>query len=264
MRDYLVASLKLTPSDPTFTEARDAWLLAALANTAKPNDFMTFASAFARRGIGAGALSPDRYDTDNKTVVESFVTGNSLQFVSATLDDDTGSCDHDHVLDNGETGTLTVSMFNDGTTTLTAATVTLSSTNPNVVFPNGNKVTFASTGPISQSTAQVKVGLAGATGFTTFDLKIDLDAPNLVPTPGPRSTTMTFYGNYDWGNATSATDNADAPGTLWSASHDGGLAPGDWTRIPATGAFGQLWFNADTGADSDRIPGVAAAPRRRG
>jgi MYXO-CTERM domain-containing protein len=63
---------------------------------------------------------------------------------------------------------------------------------------------------------------------------------------------MTFYGNYDWAAASSATDDVNAPGTLWSASHDGALADGDWTRIPATGAFGKLWFNADTGATSDQ------------
>jgi hypothetical protein len=252
MRDYLVASLKLTPSDPTFTEARDAWLLAALANTAKPNDFTTFATAFARRGIGVGAVAPPRYATDNKTVTESFMIGSDLEFVTASLDDDVSSCDHDHILDNGETGNLTVTMHNNGTNTLTAATVKLSSTTAGVVFPAGDTVTFASTAPFATAQAKVKVALVGVTGFTTFDIKIDLDAPNLVPTPGPRSTTQTFYSNYDWAPASSATDDVNAPGTLWSASHDGTLADGDWTRIPATGAFGQLWFNADTGATADQ------------
>ena len=50
MREYLVASLKLTPNAPTMVEARDAVLAAALAKSQK--DFELFARAFARRGMG--------------------------------------------------------------------------------------------------------------------------------------------------------------------------------------------------------------------
>jgi hypothetical protein len=252
-RDYLVASLKLTPSDPTFTEARDAWLAAALANTGKPNDLATLATAFAHRGAGTGAISPPRESTDNVGVTESFVTGNDLAFVSASLTDDIASCDNDGVLDSGETGNLTVTMHNVGINTLTAATVTLSSTNPNISFPNGATMTFASTAPFAKASVKVPVSLTGVTAFTTFDIKIDINAPNLVPTPGPRSTTLTLYGNYDWIPTSSATDNNDAPTTLWTTTHNAALPgnPTDWVRQPPATGFGLLWFGQDVGAEAD-------------
>src|SRR5690606_24426556 len=70
MKNYLVAALKLTPVQPTFTEARDALLAAAEAND--PADFVRFANAFAKRGMGSAAISPDRYSTDHAGVVENF------------------------------------------------------------------------------------------------------------------------------------------------------------------------------------------------
>ena len=228
-------------------------LAAALANTAKPADFVTLANAFAHRGAGTGAISPPRGSTDNVGVTESFVTGNDVALVSATLDDDVASCDHDHVLDNGETGNLTVKMQNVGINTLTAATVKLSSSNPNVAFPSGTMVTFAASAPFAMATAKVPVTLTGATGFTTFDIKVDLDGPNLVPTAGPRTQTLTFYGNYDWTASSSATDNSDAPTTIWTTTHDAALAgsPTDWARQAPAMGFGQLWFGQDVGATAD-------------
>ena len=72
MRDYLVAALAATPSNPKFTEARDA--LVAVAEAKDPRDANTFKVAFARRGLGVGALDP----TDANTLAnptESFDAG---------------------------------------------------------------------------------------------------------------------------------------------------------------------------------------------
>jgi hypothetical protein len=70
MRDYVVAGLKLTPTNTTFTEARDAMLAAALAGD--PADYEAFCAAFARRGIGHGAVSPPWNSTTHEGVVESY------------------------------------------------------------------------------------------------------------------------------------------------------------------------------------------------
>jgi hypothetical protein len=70
MRAYLVASLAITPSSPTYTEARDAVLAAAYAND--PKDYTAFCGAFALRGMGLGAVSPDRLSSTLSGVVESF------------------------------------------------------------------------------------------------------------------------------------------------------------------------------------------------
>src|SRR6185312_13728613 len=254
MRDYIVASYRMTPIGPTMLEARDALLLAALSNTAKPNDFTIFAQAFARRGMGVGAIGPSSDSQDLKGVVESTFAGADLEFAGATINDDTSSCDHDGILDSGETGTVTVSMSNTGWTTLTAATVKLSSTNPNVSFPAGDTVTFSSTAPFQGNQAAVKIKLTGATGITNVPIKIDLDAPAIGPAAGPRTQTLTVNTNFDWANASSASDDFDDPHGPWTVSHDttAGFGTLDWEQLAADGTFDDLeWIGFEQPTTGD-------------
>ena len=58
MADYLVAGCKMTLIAPTYTEARDAILAAMYAN--ERDDYVMSLEAFARRGMGLGAVSPAR------------------------------------------------------------------------------------------------------------------------------------------------------------------------------------------------------------
>ncbi len=104
MQRYLVAGLKLTPGEPTFTEARDGVLAAAAAEDLA--DYRLLAQAFARRGLGIKAVSPPRTAATNSPLTADFTTGNDVAFVSATLDDEAFYCDRDGVLDVGERGRL--------------------------------------------------------------------------------------------------------------------------------------------------------------
>ncbi|MBI3714629.1 MAG: M36 family metallopeptidase, partial [Betaproteobacteria bacterium] len=70
MKRYLVAAYKLTPTDPTLIEARDALFVAIGANDA--TDLQLCKQAFAVRGAGASALSGARNSSTNAGVVESF------------------------------------------------------------------------------------------------------------------------------------------------------------------------------------------------
>ena len=63
MKDYLVASLKITPGSPTFVEARNALLAVAASND--NDDFLLFSEAFAKRGLGKIAIAPDRNSPDH-------------------------------------------------------------------------------------------------------------------------------------------------------------------------------------------------------
>ncbi len=74
MRDYLVASLKMTPANPTFTEARDAVLATAFA--ADPDDHALFCAAFAKRGVGTTPFPRTVFPTRTRPVVESFECSN--------------------------------------------------------------------------------------------------------------------------------------------------------------------------------------------
>ena len=84
MRRYLVSSLKLTPNAPTFLEARDAVLAAAWVSDRA--DYDLFVTAFAKRGMGAGAQGPDKTSADHAGVVESYVTGADVAIDRIVLD----------------------------------------------------------------------------------------------------------------------------------------------------------------------------------
>jgi hypothetical protein len=67
----LVAGLQLFPTDATYTEARDAMLLAVRARDEQ--DYRRCRAGFAERGLGADAVSPPRDSIEMLGVVESFV-----------------------------------------------------------------------------------------------------------------------------------------------------------------------------------------------
>lgn len=71
MLAYVIGGLKLTPLRPTFTQARDGIITAASALDA--GDLPAIKAGFAKRGIGAGAVSPPSNSTSLAGVVESFV-----------------------------------------------------------------------------------------------------------------------------------------------------------------------------------------------
>ena len=70
--EYVVGGLKLTPGMPTFTLARDGIVTAVAA--LNPADLGAVWSGFAKRGLGAGAVSPPSTSTSLAGVVESFST----------------------------------------------------------------------------------------------------------------------------------------------------------------------------------------------
>ena len=140
MKNYIVAAYKMTPLTPTLLEARDAVLAAAFANDY--NDGVLFSQAFAKRGAGYGAISPDRFSGTNVGVTESFVSTTALTYVGATLDDTVDGCDNDGYLDHNEKGLLKVTLKNNGNQNLFNTTATISTNDPNISFPNGATVNF--------------------------------------------------------------------------------------------------------------------------
>ncbi len=72
MLEYVVGGLKLTPGMPTFTLARDGILTAI--SVLHPEDLPGAWRGFAKRGLGAGAVSPPSTSSSLAGVVESFRT----------------------------------------------------------------------------------------------------------------------------------------------------------------------------------------------
>jgi hypothetical protein len=68
--EYVIGGLKLTPAQPTFTQARDGIISAVAALDA--GDVPLVWRGFAKRGMGRNAVSPAATSTNLTGVVEDF------------------------------------------------------------------------------------------------------------------------------------------------------------------------------------------------
>ena len=211
MKDYLVAAYKLTPPQPTFLEARDAVLAAAYAG-GDLHDYNLFLAAFAKRGAGFGAVSPDRYSATNNGVVESFAVAPNLVFAGASIVDDVTTCDTDGNLDGGETGHLAVKLRNDTAQVLSATTATVTAIGPNaanITFPAGNTIAFGSTEPLETATGSIQIALAsGLVGPQPIDVSIAF-GDGALTTLGTQTVGFSRRGNIDEVVGQSFTDNVE-------------------------------------------------------
>jgi hypothetical protein len=238
MRAYLVASLKLTPVNPTLLEARDALLAVAFA--ADPDDGALFVRAFAKRGAGTRAVaSPDRFTQANAGVVESYDVGGDLGIVSATLDDSIAPCDRDGRLDAGETGALSLSLKNRGLARLAATQLVLSSTNPAISFPGGATLSVPTTDPTQSTSLTIPVKLeAGTAGIQRIDLALTLRDPAML---ADATSTILWRGNVDDAPASSASDDVESALSPWVASSAPGYDPTALFRRIEVTAFDHRW-----------------------
>ena len=218
--DILVGALGLMPDDPSFLDARDA--LIATAAVSSPDEAAWIAQAFADRGMGTCAVAPD---STGAGLVESFVVVPLPSIGTPTLDDTTDSCDDDGVLDGGETGRLTVPVYNLGVGTLDGAVLTVVSDDPSLTFPEGDSIPVPTLGPLASGEVSIPVALDGQvsdllTPTVTFTLADDaLCTGDLV-------ATGLVLANADITDTGSPIDTFLAPGSVWTADETG--APGTW------------------------------------
>ena len=226
MMDYMVASLKITPFAPTYTEARDALLAVALANDVE--DYNVIRTAFAKRGMGIGAKSPARFDTGlggdglssgHSGVVESFAaSGSAATVVSTEIDNQNNSingafCDIDGVLDVGETAMVKVTISNAGTDALSGLKARVSAA-ADVTFTNDGMIEF---GTLSQwrdtTTGMVEVTLNQATmnQRTAFTVTFESDDPAMIL---PENQVTLVKLNRDLVQDR-AIEDFSSPDTLW-------------------------------------------------
>lgn len=262
MRRYHVAALKLTPNNPTFTEARDAMLFAAYSSDRQ--DYDLFVAAFAKRGMGDGAVASDPFETDpdpangkyatHAGIQESFSTGAALNIdpASVTVDQSLMACDTDGVLDNGESGYLSFRIYNTGSKDVQNGTVTITTPTGSSVTVNGQPTATLSLPPIppfSSNLVQVKVAMAGAQSIVPVQFDIEAKADNLVG-PSPITASYMDIGNYDMKAASSTVEKFAGRPTLWKVSNDANLDTSEaWT--PVINANAGYMHGPDTGAPSD-------------
>ncbi|WP_223633975.1 myxosortase-dependent M36 family metallopeptidase [Corallococcus sp. EGB] len=217
MKRYLIAAYKATPNAPTYTEARDALLAVTLA--ADPADYQRFVAAFAKRGMGFGAKSPDRNTFDHIGVTESFAAGGNLEVTSIALTDTQGGCDQDGILDIGEQGELKITVRNVGGTGLSAFTGTVSttSTTATLQFPAGTIVSVPALSRGAEATVTLPVNLtATSNAVATAGLKVVFDS-NEIPTSA-KTVTFDPRVNYDNVPVASNTETFEAGLSSWTNS----------------------------------------------
>jgi large repetitive protein len=248
MKQYLVASLAMTPNSPTYLEARDAVLAAAYATDSV--DYQLFWQAFAKRGAGMNAIAADRFSTNHVGTVENFDVMPEISFINTSLDDSVANCDADGTLDSGEAGKLTVTIKNIGTQPLTNTVGTISSATPGVTFPDGHIISFPSSDPLDTVTGSVTVAYAaGISGIQQIDFHIEVYDPTLG---GPRTLDQGFRANMAPIPASSATDNVEAPTTPWTLDSDVTLGQNNpWTRVIVQ-PLDREWHVDNAGEPSDQ------------
>jgi hypothetical protein len=220
MKQYLVAAFMMTPSSPTYLEARDAVLAAAYATDS--TDYTLFWQAFAKRGAGLYAVAPDRYSLNHAGVVESYDAVPEIAFVSNTIDDSVASCDHDGVLDSGDTGKLTVTIKNVGTSSLINTTATITSSTPGVSFPNGNVINMPASDPVATVSGSLNVAYAaGIAGVQQLDFSIEIYDPTLG---GTRTTSYSVRANTNAILASTATETVEHTASPFTISYNNAFA----------------------------------------
>jgi hypothetical protein len=243
MSDYVVAGLLLTPPDATFTEARDAILAAASA--LDTDDMILMAAAFAGRGAGSCAVSPDVNSPTNAGVVESGTLAGKLALSAITVIDDGISCDHDGYLDPGESGNLHVTIANNGI--LAAEQVTITATTTSAGVRLGTPLKIAALQPFSSAQLTVPVTvLSTAPRNATITISLHVTGDDTCDRTGITTTVSALTGVDDT-LAVSKIDHADTKASPWTAT---GSATTVWGHaIDSTG--NSAFFAKDSGFPSD-------------
>lgn len=175
-----------------------------------------------------------------------------LEFVNAVVRDDGKSCDHDGVLDNGESGHLFVTLKNQGDP-LFLVWATITSSNPAVTFPLGNVMLFTPVGRGDTSTGSVRVALNGAAPVDAADFRISIVAPTLG-LPGPLKVVSTQRLNYDERLAVSKTETVEGTTFSWNVTGDPTISPNvnAWRRRTLS-PTSHVWWGPDNNGQTDGI-----------
>jgi hypothetical protein len=243
--DYLVLGLQLAPPDATFTETRDA-ILTAIGMT-NPADLTVVAEGFARRGAGSCAVSPpgDRFDLT--PVTETFQVQPSIVVRSIQVDDTGSSCDGDGILDAGETGRVQVEVTNQGPIAMAATSVTLSTTTPGVLFPEGATLTLPSIPAFGSQTATLKIAVdSTVTETAVMSLTVTVANDSACTTSVAEVRTPRIHA--DEKRESARTDDVEASASPWAKTGAG--ADTVWARA-ALSPGSHAWKGANRGSVSD-------------
>ncbi|WP_394849507.1 M36 family metallopeptidase [Pendulispora brunnea] len=245
MADYIVSGMEITPVEPTFIEQRDA-ILSAVAATGRKDDLEAIARGFAKRGFGVGAVAPPVTSTTLNEVKQSTEMGGDLGFLGATLDDSGTSCDHDGILDSGESGSIKVTVRNTGFSALAGTKVSVTTTAEGITI--GDEGTVESIDALGDATLSIPIrAAAGQTARGHIPLSITLKNDAAVVNKTVTGTVDLNY-NYDDVEKSSTTDDAESTKVAWSTADDTPKVT-SWSRQGAQ--FTHVWHGDDLGTPTD-------------
>jgi large repetitive protein len=264
MSDYVVAGLKMTPTDATYTEQRDAILGAAAARRdddghgrghggskhddrrAGSGDLLALANAFARRGAGTCAVAPPRDSTNFAGVVESFEVRPRIAVGEVRIEEG-NSCDRDGFIDAGERGRIVVPVMNGGAVEMLNTTVSIATSTPGVSFRHGASTRIARIAPFSSAEAEIEIGVdRGLTGIGQLQLNVTVSSGEACEPSVARSANAWI--NVDDVPNVSNIDTVESPSSPWTAA--GADADAIWSRVEVT-PFNRAWVGVDFGSASD-------------
>jgi len=246
MKDYLVASLKMTPNAPTMLEARDALLAVAVANDVE--DFKLMRAAFIKRGMGAGAVAPDRNSDDHAGVVEDFSPDvDAIVRASFAAGGLSNLCDDDGIWDVGETLQLDLTAVNFSAASLPAFDLQLSSTDDVTMPASATTTVLSKFGDSQQQSISVTLNSASLQQSIDVDVTAAEIGANASDFVEPSTVTASRIANFDLlkdrfddDMSVAATSQAD-----WTVNADSGLQP---FVIDQGG-----WYGVDNGAPGSSV-----------
>ncbi|WP_073563966.1 M36 family metallopeptidase [Archangium sp. Cb G35] len=241
MADYVVASMALAPPEPTFTEQRDALLMAARCRN--PEDMLLLAQAFAGRGAGSCAVSPPRDSTAFTEVKEDYTLRPDLRLEFVQTSDTLRSCDRDSVLDAEEAGHITLKVTNWSPVTSTDATLRVSTTSTRIRFPAGTKLDVGEVAPFSYTTLRIPLELDPSLPQPhEAILDVVLSSPTACQDLTSLSTVLRL--NYDLFD--SHFDTVESPKTTWSAKVLEGGSQQSWRIVRSSSKENDhVWYAND-------------------
>ncbi|MDF2698388.1 MAG: family peptidase, partial [Labilithrix sp.] len=246
MADYVVGGMVLAPADPTFTEQRDALLMAAMARD--PRDARLLAEAFGARGAGTCAVSPFRDSIDFTDVQEAYGVRSDLRLEIVDVTDGPRSCDHDGVLDAGEGGQVEVRVANLGPIASSNTTLQATSSTPALSFPDGPTLDLGEIAPFSSRSVRIPLQVATTASAVNVDFTLVLGSSNgcAATVEAKRSTWI----HYDAVPTTS--DTVETRRSAWTPKLLKGGTEAAWRVTPGPSARGgHVWHAPEEYADSD-------------
>ncbi len=166
-----------------------------------------------------------------------------------TIKDDVITCDHDGIVDEGEVGTIELSIRNSGAGTLSETTATLSSKSPGLSFVESGVVKIDAFKPFETKTVKVKAYLDGVGVDKPLVVDVKVDDPSLVA-DGTLNLELPARHGVDEVADSSLIDTVETTSTAWVVTgEDQTGTTTKWARIQ-TGT-NRSWFIPNAGEPAD-------------